>query len=260
MATVIERRRGDGCGRPARRSAADIEGDRPRRRADAGDRSAAIKQAWGDHLVLRFRGQSLSDDDLMRFSRQFGELDWAPVAGRGATIAPGRPRIHHGRLERRRERPARSASSAPTRRSGTPTCRMSPSRRWPRRCIRSRCRRRAAIPASATCIWRYETLPAELRRAIEGQICRHDASRNSAGELRRGFVDAPDASADGRRRASDRPHPPGDRPQGAVSRPPAQRLYPGPVARRQRGAARRAVGARDARTNSPGISNGGSAI
>src|SRR5712692_5795459 len=41
---------------------------------------AAIKQAWGEHLVLRFRGQALSDDDLMRFSRQFGELDWAPVA------------------------------------------------------------------------------------------------------------------------------------------------------------------------------------
>jgi taurine dioxygenase len=41
---------------------------------------AAINEAWGDHLVLRFRGQSLGDDDLMRFSRQFGELDWAPVA------------------------------------------------------------------------------------------------------------------------------------------------------------------------------------
>ena len=39
-----------------------------------------VKQAWDDHLVLRFRGQSLSDNDLMRFSRQFGELDWAPVA------------------------------------------------------------------------------------------------------------------------------------------------------------------------------------
>src|SRR5690242_17104623 len=40
----------------------------------------AIKYAWGRHLVLRFRGQTLSDDDLMRFSRQFGELDWAPIA------------------------------------------------------------------------------------------------------------------------------------------------------------------------------------
>ncbi len=40
----------------------------------------AIKRAWGEHLVLRFRGQILSDDDLLRFSRQFGELDWAPIA------------------------------------------------------------------------------------------------------------------------------------------------------------------------------------
>src|SRR6266700_7272545 len=41
---------------------------------------AAIKAGWCDHLGLRFRGQRLGDDDLLRFSRQFGELDWAPVA------------------------------------------------------------------------------------------------------------------------------------------------------------------------------------
>jgi len=41
---------------------------------------AVIEKAWAEHLVLRFRGQRLSDDDLMRFSRHFGELDWAPVA------------------------------------------------------------------------------------------------------------------------------------------------------------------------------------
>jgi taurine dioxygenase len=40
----------------------------------------------------------------------------------------------------------------------------------------------------------YETLAPELRAQIEGRQCRHDASRNSAGELRRGFVDAPDPS------------------------------------------------------------------
>jgi taurine dioxygenase len=40
----------------------------------------------------------------------------------------------------------------------------------------------------------YETLAPELRRRIEGRMCRHDASRNSAGELRRGFVDASDPS------------------------------------------------------------------
>src|SRR5207302_3904409 len=31
-------------------------------------------------------------------------------------------------------------------------------------------------------------------RRVQGRLCRHDASRNSAGELRRGFVDAADPS------------------------------------------------------------------
>ncbi len=35
----------------------------------------AIHEAWLRHLVLRFRGQNLSDADLVRFSRMFGELD-----------------------------------------------------------------------------------------------------------------------------------------------------------------------------------------
>ena len=39
----------------------------------------AIKQAWADYLVLRFRSQRLDDDQLMQFSAHFGELDWAPV-------------------------------------------------------------------------------------------------------------------------------------------------------------------------------------
>src|SRR5262249_36812923 len=62
--------------------AADIEGVDLAGKL-ASDTMQAIKRAWGDHLVLRFRGQELSDDDLMRFSRQFGELDWAPIAAVG---------------------------------------------------------------------------------------------------------------------------------------------------------------------------------
>ena len=39
----------------------------------------------------------------------------------------------------------------------------------------------------------YETLPAALRERIEHLQCVHDASRNSAGELRLGFVDNTDS-------------------------------------------------------------------
>src|SRR5258708_33208191 len=38
----------------------------------------------------------------------------------------------------------------------------------------------------------YDTLAAELKRAIEGRTCIHDSSRNSAGELRKGFQRTPD--------------------------------------------------------------------
>jgi taurine dioxygenase len=59
--------------------AADIEG------VDLGaplDAAAveAIKRAWADHSVLRFRGQRLDDAHLMAFSEHFGTLDGVPIA------------------------------------------------------------------------------------------------------------------------------------------------------------------------------------
>src|ERR1700724_3189340 len=35
---------------------------------------AAIKDAWGKHLVLVFRGQKVSQDDQLRFASYFGDL------------------------------------------------------------------------------------------------------------------------------------------------------------------------------------------
>src|SRR5215472_7017458 len=46
------------------------------RRIDAAT-FAAINRAWIEHQVLLFRGQSLTDDDLIAFSRRFGALDSA---------------------------------------------------------------------------------------------------------------------------------------------------------------------------------------
>jgi taurine dioxygenase len=151
---------------------------------------AAIKQAWGAHLVLRFRGQSLGDDDLLRFSRQFGELDWAPIAAASSPdareyvmvisnvvengVAIGQlgayEAIWHTDMSYIAEPPMASALyslEVPASGGDTGFCNMY----------------RA-----------LDALPAELRRAVEGRTCIHDASRNSAGELRRGFVDAPDAT------------------------------------------------------------------
>jgi taurine dioxygenase len=152
---------------------------------------AAIERAWGDHLVLRFRGQKLSDDDLMHFSRQLGELDWAPVAatndapeGRAYVMVVSNvvengqaigqlgayEALWHTDMSYIAEPPMASALyslEAPPSGGDTGFCNMYQA---------------------------LETLPTDLRRAVEGKTCIHDASRNSAGELRRGFVDAPDAT------------------------------------------------------------------
>ncbi len=60
------------------------------------DRSgfAAIHRAWIDHQVLLFRGQRLTDDDLIAFSRRFGDLDHAPIQENGQRIANGMPEIY----------------------------------------------------------------------------------------------------------------------------------------------------------------------
>jgi len=53
-----------------------------------------IHRAWLQHLVVRFRGQQLTVEDLIAFSRRFGELDWAPVQETGRRFVAGHPEIY----------------------------------------------------------------------------------------------------------------------------------------------------------------------
>ena len=55
---------------------------------------AVIHQAWLDHVVLLFRQQNLTDDDLITFSRRFGDLDWAPIQETGRRFVDGHPEIY----------------------------------------------------------------------------------------------------------------------------------------------------------------------
>ena len=54
----------------------------------------AIRQAWLDNLVLLFRGQQLSDAELIAFSRRFGDLDLAPVQETGRRFVDGLPELY----------------------------------------------------------------------------------------------------------------------------------------------------------------------
>jgi alpha-ketoglutarate-dependent taurine dioxygenase len=54
---------------------------------------AAIHRAWLDYQVLLFRDQELTDEDLVTFSRRFGDLDEAPVQETGQRFVEGHPEI-----------------------------------------------------------------------------------------------------------------------------------------------------------------------
>ncbi len=55
---------------------------------------AAIEQAWNRHSALLFRDQKLTDDDLLAFSRRFGELDPPPVQEHGRQSPEGYPEVY----------------------------------------------------------------------------------------------------------------------------------------------------------------------
>jgi len=58
------------------------------------DAFAVIERAWHRHSALLFRDQKLSDDDLLAFSRRFGDLDSPPVQEHGRQSPPGYPDIY----------------------------------------------------------------------------------------------------------------------------------------------------------------------
>ncbi|HYZ33714.1 MAG TPA: TauD/TfdA family dioxygenase [Crenalkalicoccus sp.] len=149
---------------------------------------AAIKQAWLAHKVLRLRGQRIDDDALADFSRRFGPLDKAPITRTGRPHQPSRPEVTvisnivvdgepigglgageaewHTDMSYNEVPPAASVLygiEVPEGHGNTWFCDME-----------------AALAA----------LPATMRGRIAGLSCKHDATRNSAGELRAGYAES----------------------------------------------------------------------
>ena len=60
----------------------------------SGETLKRLKNAWHQHLVLRIRKQSLSDSQLISFSKLFGELDPPGPNPYGVTFLPKYPEIN----------------------------------------------------------------------------------------------------------------------------------------------------------------------
>ena len=149
-----------------------------------------IEAAWHQHLVLRFRRQRLDDPGLLAFARRFGDLDQAPIhAMADADHDPypeitvmsnikvdGKPIGNLGHYEAEWHTDM-SYNEKPPIGSLLYSLEVPPS---------------GGDTGFSNMYLAFETLPAELKRAIAGKSCRHDSSRNSVGDLRKGFKDVTD--------------------------------------------------------------------
>ena len=150
-----------------------------------------ILSAWSEHLVLRFSGQRIDDATLMEFSARFGELDRVPIAsvdvdGANSGVSPEAIDWVNVISSIKKDGKAvgglgsyelvwhtdMSYNPIPPRASLLYALEVPPD---------------GGNTGFLTMYLGYETLPADLKRAVEGRTCIHDASKNSAGELRQGF-------------------------------------------------------------------------
>ena len=155
-----------------------------------------VAQAWGEHLVLRFSGQKLDDPTMMKFSARFGELDRVPIA------AASLDRSNSGVVKDAEEWVAVISS---VRKNGKAIGGLgSYELVWHTDMSYNDLPPRASllyaleVPPDGgntgflNMYAAYDTLSSDLKRAVEGKTCIHDSSRNSAGELRKGFQTTPD--------------------------------------------------------------------
>jgi taurine dioxygenase len=151
------------------------------------DRAAfeLIREAWHEHLVLRFRGQHLSDPELLAFSRLFGELDPPGPNPYGAPFLADFPEINVISNVKVEGKPIGNLGDG----EATWHCDMTYVEAPPRAALLHALE---LPPEGGDTYWSnmylaYETLPSDLKAAIAGRRAVHDATYNSAGILRKGM-------------------------------------------------------------------------
>jgi taurine dioxygenase len=172
---------------------------------------AEIRKAWLDHLVLRFRGQTLSDPQLMAFSQLFGELDPPGPNPYGKPFLPEHPEMNVISNIKMEGAPIGGLGDGEAIWHADMTYVESPPM--------------AAIlhalevpPSGGDTYWAnmylaYQKLPANLKKRIEGRKAVHDATYNSAGVMRKGYQEVSDPrKAPGAQHALIRVHPETGRP------------------------------------------------
>lgn len=149
-----------------------------------------LRQAWGENLLLVFPGQSMDDDQLIAFTRLFGELDPPGPNPYGGPILPDHPEVNVISNVVEDGRPIGNLGAGEAIWHADMTYTDVPPRGSVLRALE--------LPPEggntyfANMYLAYETMDGELKERIASLTCIHDATYNSAGMMRKGYDEVTD--------------------------------------------------------------------
>jgi taurine dioxygenase len=152
----------------------------------------AIEAAWRERLVVVFHGQDLSDPELIAFSRNFGELDPPGPNPYGEPFLKQHPELNVISNVVQDGKPIGNLGDGEAVWHADMTYVDVPPKAAMLHALEVPPPQAGGNTHFANMFAAYETLPAELKQAVAGKIAVHDASRNSAGLLRKGYKDVTD--------------------------------------------------------------------
>jgi taurine dioxygenase len=149
-----------------------------------------ILAAWKEHLVLRFRGQELTDPQLLEISRNFGEIDPPGPNSYGKPFLADFPDINVISNIKVGDQPVGGLGDGEAVWHADMTYIDNPPKA-------SFLHALEIPPTGGDTAWgnmyvAYQALPTHLKQEIKGRKAIHDATYNSAGMIRKGMKDVTD--------------------------------------------------------------------
>ena len=167
---------------------ADIDLSKPLPRSDID----VIEAAWRERLVVVFHGQLLSDLQLIAFSRNFGELDPPGPNPYGEPFNEEHPELNVISNVVEDGKPIGNLGDGEAVWHADMTYVDVPPKAAILHALEVPPPEAGGNTYFANMIAAYESLPADLKKAVDGRVAVHDASRNSAGMLRKGYKEVTD--------------------------------------------------------------------
>jgi taurine dioxygenase len=152
----------------------------------------AIEAAWRERLVVVFHGQDLSDPQLIAFSKNFGELDPPGPNPYGEPFNKAHPELNVISNVIENGKPMGNLGDGEAVWHADMTYVEVPPKAAMLHALEVPPAESGGNTYFANMFAAYEILPADLKKTADGRIAVHDASRNSAGMLRKGYKEVTD--------------------------------------------------------------------